>query len=159
MYLVIGFSGVDPIIWNVPTGAHLRAAFNPSPLPEPLPQPGHSDLLVDAATLASLEAAIPGVADAGVREALRSGLEVSVNALQKRAGEFVTIKLGAPDPCTGIIQRLNQEIQALGGIPVGSVAAWKAQLESCLQRGRITEAQYTAAINEIDHPRSLPKSA
>jgi kumamolisin len=57
-----------------------------------------------------------------------------------------------PDPCAGIIQRLNQEIQALGGIPVSSVAAWKAQLLSCLRQGKITEAQYTAAINEIDHP-------
>jgi kumamolisin len=63
-------------------------------------------------------------------------------------------ELPHPDPCANIIQRLNQEIQTFGGIPVGSVAAWKAQLLSCLQRGKITEAQYTAALNEIEHPRS-----
>lgn len=57
-----------------------------------------------------------------------------------------------PDPCADIIQRLNQEIQALGGIPVSTVAGWKAQLLSCLKQGKITEAQYTAALNEIDHP-------
>jgi kumamolisin len=59
-----------------------------------------------------------------------------------------------PDPCANIIQRLKQEIQALPGIPVSSVAAWKAQLLSCLQQGKITEAQYIAALNEIEHPRS-----
>jgi kumamolisin len=57
-----------------------------------------------------------------------------------------------PDPCANIIQRLNQEIQALGGIPVKSVAGWKAQLLSCLQQGKITEAQYNAALSEIEHP-------
>jgi kumamolisin len=57
-----------------------------------------------------------------------------------------------PDPCADIIQRLNQEIQALGGIPVSTAAAWKSQLLSCLRQGKITEAQYTAAVNEIDHP-------
>jgi hypothetical protein len=56
------------------------------------------------------------------------------------------------DPCADIIQRLNQEIQALGGIPVQSVAGWKAQLLTCLRQGKITEAQYTAALNEIEHP-------
>jgi subtilase family serine protease len=56
-----------------------------------------------------------------------------------------------PDPCTNIIQRLDQAIQV--GIPVSSVAGWKAQLLSCLEQGKITEAQYTAAINELDHPR------
>jgi kumamolisin len=64
----------------------------------------------------------------------------------------LTPKPPPPDPCTDVIQRLNQEIQALGGIPVSSAAAWKAQLLSCLQQGKITQAQYTAAINEIDNP-------
>src|SRR5262249_32958023 len=48
-----------------------------------------------------------------------------------------------PDPCTNIIQRLDQALQV--GIPVSAVPGWKAQLLSCLERGKITEAEYTAA--------------
>lgn len=64
-----------------------------------------------------------------------------------------------PDPCTNILQRLNQLIRIFGGVPVSQVPSWKAQLLSCEIRGKITEAQYLAALNEIEHPPPRPPRA
>jgi len=63
------------------------------------------------------------------------------------------------NPCTNILLRLNQLLDAAGAVPVTEVAAWRAQLLSCKKAGRITEAEYNQALQEIDHPpgRGGPK--
>jgi hypothetical protein len=60
-------------------------------------------LMMDATLVASVEAAANKVEDAGVRAALHGGIKVAVQALQKRAGSHVSIKLEgtAGGPPTG----------------------------------------------------------
>lgn len=51
-------------------------------------------LVADASLVASVNEAIKSIEDGGVRSALQSGINNAVQAMQKRAGEGVTINLG-----------------------------------------------------------------
>ena len=61
--------------------------FHP-PVPGPVNYP---PLLQDAVVLSSLQAGALKVSDEGVRSALQRGVVAATQALQKRAGEHVTI--------------------------------------------------------------------
>ena len=52
------------------------------------------------------------------------------------------------DPCTGILQRLYSLLNA-GKLPVVEVPSWKKQLLICFQQGKITAAEYEAAIKAL----------
>ena len=65
--------------------------FHFPPLPEPDPR-GYSQLLQDASVIASLQAALSHVSDAGVRGALHEGIQNATRALQARAGEHFHIE-------------------------------------------------------------------
>lgn len=60
--------------------------FRPGPGPVNYPQ-----LIRDATILASFQAAAKHVSDAGVREAVYSGINTAVEALQKRGGAHVAV--------------------------------------------------------------------
>lgn len=51
-------------------------------------------LVADASLVASVSQAIKSIGDEGVRSALQSGINNAVQAMQKRAGEGVTINMG-----------------------------------------------------------------
>jgi hypothetical protein len=50
-------------------------------------------LVADASLVASVSEAVKNIGDEGVRSALQSGINSAVQAMQKRAGEGVTINL------------------------------------------------------------------
>ncbi|MGA7413418.1 MAG: hypothetical protein WBW33_23285 [Bryobacteraceae bacterium] len=58
----------------------------------------------------------------------------------------------AVDPCLTILQRLDAELHSLGAIPAAQAASWKSALLNCRNLGKITEAEYEAAIQAIDSP-------
>jgi hypothetical protein len=68
-----------PVI-EIPLGPH-----RPGPGPVNYPQ-----LLRDATILASLQAAAQHVSDAGVRDAVHSGIKTAVEALQRRGGAHIS---------------------------------------------------------------------
>jgi hypothetical protein len=51
-------------------------------------------MIYDATLVASVEAAVEQVADEGVRDALRGGVEAAMQAMQDRAAEGVEIRGG-----------------------------------------------------------------
>lgn len=92
MWLVINVPGVGPIEYQVPghpgviysaTGPKRHDAKAPAHYPE---------LLTDATTVASIQEAAKHVFDDGLRDALHGGVKAAIQALQKRAGNGVTIK-------------------------------------------------------------------
>jgi hypothetical protein len=71
-------------------------------VPEPLhiKRPGpinYPALFRDASLVASLQMVADEISDDGVREGLRSGISAALQALQKRAGEHVTIRQDLAD--------------------------------------------------------------
>jgi hypothetical protein len=54
------------------------------------------------------------------------------------------------DPCYDILQRLYAQVNELKRMPVTEVSGWEETLRLCYQAGRITEAEYTEAINAIN---------
>ena len=67
------------------------------PLHIPKPGPGpvnYPQLFQDATILASVQSAVEKLGDATVRDAVRAGLQTAVQALQKRAGDYASIKAG-----------------------------------------------------------------
>jgi hypothetical protein len=62
--------------------------FPPRPLPDPRDYP---QLFQDASVIASLQASLSHVSDAGVRGALQEGIHAATRALQARGGEHYVI--------------------------------------------------------------------
>ncbi len=61
----------------------------------PHPDPGpYRDLLQDAILVNSIQGAVKNISDIAVRNALQHGVGAAIGALQKRAGEGVTINAG-----------------------------------------------------------------
>ena len=61
--------------------------------PHRVPDPrGYTELFQDASVIASLQASLSQVSDAGVRGALQEGIHAATRALQSRAGEHFTIE-------------------------------------------------------------------
>jgi hypothetical protein len=54
------------------------------------------------------------------------------------------------DPCKGLLQALQQEIKALGGVPVGTVQGWRERFASC--RGKISESEYNQGMSLLSKP-------
>jgi hypothetical protein len=94
MELVFNFPGVGQIVYQVPGFHHVFSTGDPQPHNISLSPGDYPQLLLDASTVASLEQATKGVSDDGVRTALQSGIDAAVKALQKRAGNNVTVKQG-----------------------------------------------------------------
>jgi hypothetical protein len=65
-----------------PVGPHF-----PGPGPGPVNYPY---LVYDGSVLASVNAAVANISDAGVRSALQGGLDAALLALKKRAGDHVS---------------------------------------------------------------------
>ncbi|HVT99565.1 MAG TPA: hypothetical protein VHE33_18850 [Acidobacteriaceae bacterium] len=61
--------------------------------PKPDPEKEYGELIYDATILASVNAAAKQLSDAGVREALNTGVAHAVAAAQKKAGANVTLSL------------------------------------------------------------------
>jgi hypothetical protein len=61
----------------------------PGPGPVNFPQ-----LFQDATILASLQAAAQKLSDTSVRETVESGVKTALQALQKRAGDYASVKHG-----------------------------------------------------------------
>jgi hypothetical protein len=99
MYLVLNVPGVGLVFYEVPSPHHMSVAGQHSD--EMLVKTeNYPQLLLDATAVATLEEAARGVSDPGVRAALQGGVDEAVKALQKRAGSFITIKLGLPPGAT-----------------------------------------------------------
>ena len=112
-----------------------------------------------------------GIGEGGLKGTSREADDFAVSpALEKHftkiTQSFASAVLSVPggvgspaNPCANILLRLNQLLEAAGAVPVIEVAAWRAQLLSCKKEGRITEAEYNLALQEIDHPpgRGGPK--
>ncbi len=97
MYVSMNVPGVGTIYYQVPgLRPGIFSAGGPRPNQELAKPKDYPELILDATTLASIEEAAKGVADSGVRAALQGGLDTAVKAMQRRAGDFVTIKLGSP---------------------------------------------------------------
>ncbi|MGA6984755.1 MAG: hypothetical protein WBZ01_01765 [Terriglobales bacterium] len=94
MYLVIDVPGVGPVFYQVPDiHPHKLATSEAQPR---LESRGYPELIVDASIVASLQETAKSVSDSGVRQALSGGIHAAVQALQKRAGNEVTIKEDMP---------------------------------------------------------------
>ncbi|MFP5229667.1 MAG: hypothetical protein ACLGXA_18795 [Acidobacteriota bacterium] len=61
--------------------------------PKPDPEKEYGELIHDATILASVHAAAKQLSDAGVREALNSGVTSAVAVAQKKAGANVSLSL------------------------------------------------------------------
>jgi kumamolisin len=61
----------------------------------------------------------------------------------------------APDPCQTMLQRLDTELRNPFGVPESAVPGWEKQLSNCLQNGKITQAQYNAALSALKNPRPV----
>ncbi len=71
--------------FTIPTVEFPLGGHRPGPGPVNYPP-----FLHDATVVASLNAAINKVSDAGVRNALQTGIKAAVEALKKRGGEYVS---------------------------------------------------------------------
>lgn len=117
----------------------------------------------DAFTLQAL-AGVLGAKD-NLHEKLRPAAEKFIEAalahLSDEHGDEMMIFIppgGSPGlpTCGNILQRLRQLISIAGGVPVTEVKAWEEQLLFCYRQGKLTEAEYNAALNEIKHPPPRP---
>ena len=82
--MVICFGGH---CYEVPVIAWTPHRPGPGPINDPW-------MIYDATLVASVEAAVEQVADEGVRDALRGGVEAAMQAMQDRAAEGVEIRGG-----------------------------------------------------------------
>jgi hypothetical protein len=57
-----------------------------------------------------------------------------------------------PDSCANILVALSGVIQAFGAVPSKVALAWEERLLSCLQQGKITQAEYDTGLMLIQHP-------
>jgi hypothetical protein len=65
-----------PVTWHIP---------GPGPVNYP-------QFIEDAVLLASVQALASKASDGGIRKALQAGFDTAIQALQKRAGEHVTVQ-------------------------------------------------------------------
>jgi hypothetical protein len=93
MYLCFHYPGVPPFCYWVPRIGPIYSTGARPQEPTTSSSAGYSGLIQDASIVASFQEALNGIADAGVCEALRGGIQGAVQALQKRAGEHITIRL------------------------------------------------------------------
>ncbi len=85
-------------IFTFPINLHI-----PGPGPVNYPQ-----LFQDGMLVASLQSAAEQVSDSGVREALAQGVAAATQALQKRAGEHVTVEAGRANRCALSAARVRE---------------------------------------------------
>jgi hypothetical protein len=72
-------------------------------------------------------------------------LQVVANGI---ASDPLAVQIVALDPCAGILGRLKEQLDTVG-VPASEAPAWKAQLLRCYEAGKITQAQYNIALEEL----------
>jgi hypothetical protein len=74
-----------------------------------------------------------------------------LTAMRRYVGSFIARAGASPSagPCSTILFRLEEQLNTVG-VPVSEVGAWRQQLNSCYEAGKITAAEYRTALRELE---------